>query len=67
MFLLIRPPRVNVLHIFVAWCFTHRSNEDGASCHDESGSYLSNLNGPARRAKDGGNTKQGINRVGFAR
>lgn len=54
-----------LLHVLRA--FHRRSNEGRANFHDKSGSYLSNLNGPARRAKDGGNMKQGINRRGFAR
>lgn len=64
---LIRSPR----ELFICTCifvaFHVRSNEGRANFHDESGSYLSNLNGPARRAKDGGNMKQVINRRGFAR
>lgn len=55
------------IYIFVAPSFSRRSTEGRASFRDESGSYLSNLNRPARRAKDGENTKQGINRRGFAR
>lgn len=62
-FLLIKSPCVNFLHIYASCC----SDEGRASFYDESSSYLSNLNGPARRTKDGGNTKQGINRGGFAR
>jgi len=65
--LLIKFPYVNSLHVYLRACFTRRFDEGRASYHDKSGSYLSNLNGPARRAKDGGNTKQGINRGGFAR
>ena len=55
---------MNFMYIATAFC---RSNESRASYHNKSGSYLSNLNGPTCRAKDGGNTKQGINREGFAR
>lgn len=66
-FLIVNSSFTRLLYVnfmYIAFC---RSNEDRASYHNKSGSYLSNLNGPTCRAKDGGNTKQGINREGFAR